>query len=79
MLTGETLFPAEDHVDLLNRIVKLCGKPSTEEISDYISEDVRQHKVHFCFLLRWPSITYTLISYSFEFVPVELYKTADWG
>ena len=40
MLTGETLFPAEDHVDLLNRIVTLCGKPSAEEISDYISNDV---------------------------------------
>ncbi|XP_075251211.1 mitogen-activated protein kinase pmk-1-like [Convolutriloba macropyga] len=45
MLTGETLFPAEDHVDLLNRIVTLCGKPSAEEISDYISNDIKEYLV----------------------------------
>jgi p38 MAP kinase len=40
LLTGKTLFPGSDHIDQLNRILRLVGTPNDEFIKKISSDSV---------------------------------------
>ena len=43
MLTGKELFPGNDHIDQLNRILDLCGTPTEESICKITSGEARNY------------------------------------
>ncbi|XP_042224493.1 mitogen-activated protein kinase 14-like isoform X2 [Homarus americanus] len=43
LLTGRTLFPGADHIDQLNKIMKLVGTPSQDLIDKLSSEEARNY------------------------------------
>ncbi|XP_074593788.1 mitogen-activated protein kinase 14-like [Brevipalpus obovatus] len=43
LITGRTLFPGQDHIDQLLRIMKICGTPDEEFKRKIISEHARRY------------------------------------
>nr|XP_058968114.1 mitogen-activated protein kinase 14-like [Pocillopora verrucosa] len=43
LLTGETLFPGNDHIDQLTRIMKLVGKPGKDFLAKISSDSARSY------------------------------------
>ena len=40
LLTGQVLFPGNDHIDQLNRILRVCGTPDREFLKKITSDTV---------------------------------------
>ena len=43
LITGRTLFPGNDHIDQLNKIMKLVGTPSEDFIARISSEEAKRY------------------------------------
>ncbi|XP_031552249.1 mitogen-activated protein kinase 14-like [Actinia tenebrosa] len=43
LLTGKTLFPGNDHIDQLTKIMKLVGKPSVDFLQKIVSDSARTY------------------------------------
>ncbi|XP_027044006.1 mitogen-activated protein kinase 14-like [Pocillopora damicornis] len=43
LLTGETLFPGNDHIDQLTRIIKIVGKPGKDFLAKISSDSARRY------------------------------------
>lgn len=43
LMTGKTLFPGNDHIDQLHRIMKLVGTPGPEFLNRITSDEARRY------------------------------------
>lgn len=43
LMTGRTLFPGNDHIDQLHKIMKLVGTPGQEFLIRITSEEARRY------------------------------------
>lgn len=43
LITGRPLFPGSDHIDQLQRIMRVCGTPSEEFLGKISSEEARNY------------------------------------
>lgn len=43
LMTGRTLFPGNDHIDQLHKIMKLVGTPGTEFLKRITSDEARRY------------------------------------
>ena len=46
LLTGQVLFPGNDHIDQLNRILQVCGTPDKEFLQKITSDTVSHPHTH---------------------------------
>ena len=62
LLTGQVLFPGNDHIDQLNRILQVCGTPDRDFLDKITSDTVSSPPLPPSLYLKFPPPSLSLSS-----------------